>query len=210
MVKPIWLLCLFLIACRTADTPPAPNAWIPPDPAKACTDAKDVQLCTQLLAIRDRDQLVRRKWLANREDKAVAAEVESVDQENLVVIEKIIAKHGYPGKSLVGEKAAGAAWTVIQHADLATQKKYLDVMTRAVDAGDLSGALLATTVDRILVAEGKPQTYGTQFHEVNGEMVPFPIEDEAHVDERRAKVGMQTLAEYTAQLRQVYAQQKKP
>ena len=202
MVKAIWLLALFL---RTS-----PQAWIPPDPAQACADAKDKQLCAKLLAIRDRDQFVRRKWLANREDKAIAAEVESVDQENLVAIEKIIAEHGYPGKSLVGEKASGAAWTVIQHNDLATQKKYLDVMNRAVAAGDLNGALVATTVDRILVAEGKPQTYGTQFREVNGEMVPFPIEDEAHVDERRAKVGLQTLAEYTAQLRQVYQQQKKP
>ncbi len=204
MVKPIWLLLVLLIACRTAD-PPAPTAWIPPDPAQACTDAKDAALCAKLLAIRDRDQLVRRKWLANREDKAVEAEVESVDKENLVEIEKIIAEHGYPGKSLVGEKAAGAAWTVIQHNDPATQKKYLEVMNRAVESGDLNGALVATTVDRILVAEGKLQTYGTQFHEVNGEMVPFPIEDEAHVDERRAKVGLQTLAEYTTQLRAVYS-----
>ena len=107
--------------------------------------------------------------------------------------------------------SSGASWTIIQHADLETQKKYLDVMTRAVESGELEGALLATTVDRIRIREGQPQLYGTQFREVNGEMVPEPIEDEAHVDERRAKVGLQPLVEYAILIKQMYqSQAKKP
>jgi hypothetical protein len=38
--------------------------------------------------------------------------------------------------------------------------------------------------------------------------VSFPIEDEAHVDERRAKVGLQPLAEYATMLRGFFKQPK--
>ena len=54
------------------------------------------------------------------------------------------------------------------------------------------------------MSEGNPQVYGTQFREANGEMAPFPIEDEQHVDERRAKVGLQPLAEYKKLIDQFY------
>ncbi len=218
------LICLILTtACRTSQAPaavpvPAPKtpatmstAWIPADTKTLCSDVALPQLCSTLLELRDRDQLIRRKWLEDRENAAIKAEVERVDRENLAAVEAIIAEHGYPGKSLVGVKASGASWTIIQHADLETQKKYLDVMTRAVESGELEGALLATTVDRIRIREGQPQWYGTQFREVNGEMVPEPIEDEAHVDERRASVGLQPLAEYAILIKQMYqSQAKKP
>lgn len=36
---------------------------------------------------------------------------------------------------------------------------------------------------------GKPQKYGTQFTRTN-ELVLWQLEDEEHVDERRAKIGM--------------------
>jgi hypothetical protein len=98
----------------------------------------------------------------------------------------------------------------VQHADLATQKKYIDRMTAAADAGEIEWALVATTVDRIQVREGKPQTYGTQFHTVDGELVPETIGDAEHVDERRAKVGLPPLAQYTALMKQMYAAPAKP
>ena len=126
----------------------------------------------------------------------------------MVEVARIIDKFGYPGKSLVGMRAAGGAWTVLQHAPLETLRKYLGMMQEAAEKGELGGGLVATSVDRVLVADGKPQLYGTQFHDVNGEMVPQPIEDEAHVDERRAKMGMGTLAEYASMMKQMY--QRKP
>ena len=38
----------------------------------------------------------------------------------------------------------------------------------------------AYLTDRVLVAEKKPQLYGTQFNTKDGELIPFPIEDEAN------------------------------
>lgn len=182
----------------------AEKHWIPADPKIECASASDKNLCAELLAIRDRDQIARYDALNHPEDKSLNDVTRQVDRENLARVEAIIAANGWPGRSLVGQKASAGAWTVIQHADLETQKKYLPLMTKAADAGEASWALLATTIDRIEVREGKPQTYGTQFRQVNGELVPEPIEDEAHVDDRRKKVGLGPLAEYAAQLKQLY------
>jgi len=198
-------LCLALLSLTPPLAAQAQKKWIPRDPAVECAGVQEPALCAELLAIVDRDQLVRFDAMAAPEDKTLAERVKKTDAENLARIEAILASRGWPGKALVGEKAVGAPWTVIQHADLATQKKHIEAMRKAADAGELNWGLVATTLDRIAVREGKPQLYGTQFREVNGEQVPFPIEDEAHVDERRAKVGLQPLAEYTVLLRQMFA-----
>ena len=182
----------------------AEKHWIPADPKVECASVKNPALCAEILAIADRDQIARYDALNHPEDKSLNDVMKQVDGENLKRLEPIIAANGWPGRSLVGRKASGGAWAVIQHADLETQKKYLPLMTKAADAGEVSWGLLATTIDRIQVREGKPQTYGTQFHQVNGELVPEAIEDEAHVDDRRKKVGLGPLAEYAAQLKQMY------
>jgi hypothetical protein len=81
-------------------------------------------------------------------------------------------------------------------------------MQRAGDAGELHAALVALSIDHMLVRQGKPQLYGTQFHEVDGRLVPEPIQDPEHVDERRAKVGLQPLAEYASLMNELYRKQQ--
>jgi len=197
-------ITFFLTTILIAAQPRNATEWIPLEPAKYCVGVKDPALCAELLAVTNRDQLVRRKQMADRENKSLQEEVKTVDAENLARIEAVIKEHGWPGRELVGVKGAGAVWTVIQHSSLEVQKRYIGLMTKAADAGDLEWALVATTIDRIRVREGKPQVYGTQFKEANGAMVPEPIEDREHVDERRAKVGLQPLAEYQKLIDQFY------
>ena len=201
------ILALLFVATSAVS---AEKHWVHEDPAKLCASVKDKALCADLLSIRDRDQIARYDALNHPDDKNLEEAIRKVHRENLERIDAIIREHGWPGASLVGEKASGSAWTVIQHADLATQKTYLPVMVKAADADELAWALLATTIDRIQVREGKRQTYGTQFHQVNGELVPEQIEDETHVDERRKKVGLQPLAEYAALMKEMYARPATP
>ena len=63
-------------------------------------------------------------------------------------------------------------------------------------SGELPLADLALLADRILVHRGQPQRYGSQFDIVNGRLVPAPVADLAALDERRASVGLPTMAEY--------------
>ena len=72
-------------------------------------------------------------------------------------------------------------------------------------AGDAAPRFLAYLTDRVRLAEGRLQVYGTQFMTAaTGAQVPHPIEDAEHVDERRAAVGLPPIAEYARSLRQMY------
>ena len=158
--------------------------------------------------LRDRDQQARKKMLADRNNVELQRAVETVDAENVRRVVAILEKGGWPGKALVGEKGSAAAWTILQHADVPTRKRFLPLMEAAVASGDLHGSLYATTVDRVRIGDGLPQLYGTQFREQNGRMEPFPIENEAEVDVRRARVGLQPLSEYAALINETYLRQK--
>lgn len=100
--------------------------------------------------------------------------------------------------SLVGKKAASAAFLVLQHAAYKYQKQYLPLVREAVSIGELAGQRLALLEDRVLMREGKEQIYGTQLtrNQETGELELYPIEDEFNVDKRRAEMGMLPLAEY--------------
>ena len=78
----------------------------------------------------------------------------------------------------------------------------------AYRANKLSGQNYALLLDRVLVAEGKPQVYGTQAkafeHWKGEEPVLEPIEDEANVDKRRAEVGLPPLSVYIKFLKEMY------
>jgi hypothetical protein len=123
----------------------------------------------------------------------------TIDEGNTAWLKAIVRRHGWPGRSLVGEEAASAAWLLVQHADHDPefQRECLDLMEKAVERGDASAQDWAYLTDRVLRAEGRPQRYGTQFTE---SLEPQPIEDRERVDERRASVGLGSLEEYRQQI----------
>lgn len=135
----------------------------------------------------------------------LAGAVQKVDRENREYLQKIVEQHGWPGASLVGKEAAHAAWLLVQHADAAPkfQRACLDRMTR-LPADEVSRTDVAYLTDRVLLAEGKKQLYGTQFIRAGDKWVPRPIEDEANVDRRRSAAGLPSLAEYAKQLAELY------
>lgn len=126
-----------------------------------------------------------------------------VDRRNLQRLKEIVAAHGWPGRSLVGPQAESVGFIIIQHADHATQVEYLPMLKQAVADGELQGQALAFLEDRILVAEGKKQLYGTQLRwsAETGQLELAPLEDEANVDARRAELGLGPLEEYVKRVR---------
>jgi hypothetical protein len=94
-----------------------------------------------------------------------------------------------------------AFWLLVQHADsdVALQEQVLKAF-EAVDSG-IASEDIAMLTDRVRVAQGRPQLYGSQFKMSAGAAEPFPIEDEAHVDERRMAVGLPPMADYACEIR---------
>ena len=105
----------------------------------------------------------------------------------------------------MGEDGANAAWLLVQHADADSQfqRKCLDLMAK-LPKGEVSQVQFGFLTDRVLLAEGKKQIYGTQFHAVDGKLQPRPLEDEANVDKRRADIGLRPLADYAKALEKIY------
>jgi hypothetical protein len=132
-----------------------------------------------------------------------AAEWERVDTENTRWLGEVLAERGWPGRTLVGEDGANAAWLLAQHADRdpARQREFLDALRSAVAQGEASLANLAYLEDRVRVHAGKPQLYGTQFTLTGEEFGPHPIEDPARLDQRRAEAGLEPFAAYEARMR---------
>jgi hypothetical protein len=125
---------------------------------------------------------------------------DAVDRDNARWMTGILDTYGWPGWALVGSDGAFAAWILIQHADLQPelQERGLDLMTAAVAAGDADPSDLAYLIDRVRVAKGQPQVYGTQWGaDADGTFTPrTPIEDPERVDIRRAAVGLGTIDAY--------------
>lgn len=125
----------------------------------------------------------------------------AVDQTNLAFIESIFKKHGYPGKSLVGEPTNTTAWYVLQHSEKIPQ--YFHLIKKAGDDGELPYRFVAMMEDRLLMQEGKPQIYGTQGKSYDDERGSFiwPIENPESVNERRMEAGFtSTIEEYAKNL----------
>jgi hypothetical protein len=77
-------------------------------------------------------------------------------------------------------------------------------MQDALAKGEVRGRDVAYLTDRVLLAEGKKQLYGTQAKIEEGHVGFLPIKDEANVEKRRKEVGLQPLSEYREQLAEVY------
>lgn len=122
------------------------------------------------------------------------------DSINLKKVTAIIDKYGWLGPDEIGTSGNNTLFLVIQHADIATQKKYLPLMREAVKQKKARANALALLEDRVALREGRKQIYGSQVGmEKDGSYFVSALEDPDNVDKRRAEVGLQPLADYVRQ-----------
>lgn len=164
----------------------------------------DPELRGELLGLLELDQAVRGGPLPSGVTDAELSDIDAVDRANRERLAEIFEQHGWPGWRLVGEDGSTAAWAIVQHADLdlELQEQGLELLQAAVGEADASPGDLAYLTDRVLVAKGQPQVYGTQWElDAGRDWQPrTPIEDEEDVDARRSEVGLGTLEEYLQEL----------
>ena len=164
----------------------------------------DQELRQRLQRIIKADQGIRQEWfLANQakpRDKAkidaILREMQRVDSLNQVEICDILDKRGFVGREAVGE-ACEVFWTIIQHAPLETERKYLPLFQKAAARGDIAPWQVATMEDRIAMFEGRPQKYGSQLVVADdGTQTVYQLLNPKKVDEWRREKGMGPLADY--------------
>lgn len=129
--------------------------------------------------------------------------MKALHEQNTARLKEIISVHGWPGIPQVGEEAAKAAWLIAQHSvsDIDFMTECAGLLKEAVAREEVAGWQLAFLQDRVRTLSGKPQVYGTQFDvDEKGWPIPFPIADAAAVNERRARLGLNSLEERQEQM----------
>lgn len=149
---------------------------------------------------------------SSKVDEAEWGRIRIVDVANTKRMHEVVERSGWPTRSKVGDDGSQAAWLLVQHADAdhAFQHRCLDLM-QAADRGEVSGESIALLTDRVRLAEGKKQLYGTQ---VRGDCTTgyalLPTEDEGRLDERRAQVGLPAFGEYLQIMSRNFCSTKSP
>lgn len=166
----------------------------------------DMHLVNILDSVYMEDQLCQQKYFAiatrygqeSEELKSFRNVMKEKYARNLIIVKKILDDRGWLGETVIGHWGNIALFLVIQHSNLEVQDKYLPMMREAVKKGNASSANLALLEDRVALAHGRKQIYGTQVEYDNekGESIVSPLEDPDNVDRRRAEVGLGKLQDY--------------
>jgi hypothetical protein len=159
----------------------------------------------ELLAMRAEDLRVREEVIKGASIfDGYHPRMEEVHMRHAARLKEIIAAHGWPGRSLVAEDGAFAAWFIAQHAisDPPFQRRCLVLLHEAHAKGEVPAAQPAFLEDRICYFKGRPQIYGTQFEpDENGLLQPYLLADPEQVNARRRAIGLNTLEERTHEMR---------
>lgn len=207
------LWCTLPVLSAATPSPPCPGAeaWKAAHPelspeAMALRDAQrtytDPELRKQLEDRFDEDQRARRQLLKFPRDQDVARRVENVDSQNLIWLRNLVRDRGIPTVQQVGEQGVQWAWLLVQHADRDRnlQATAQAVFTQRFVAGELPADDLAKLTDRILVAQGKPQRFGTQFDWLSRKFDPRKSGDLTEIDAHRREIGLMPLEDYACMM----------
>ena len=132
----------------------------------------------------------------------------SVDEENTKRLKDMVEAMGWPSITMVGEGASQAAWLLVQHAPSLDFMKHCLELMKALPKNEVNPANIAYLEDRVLMMDGKPQIYGTQFQGIGKDLKVYRIEDPEHVNERRASVGLGTFEENETRIHELYGKPK--
>ncbi len=133
----------------------------------------------------------RRRWIA-------------LEARNTADLKALLAIHPWFKISTFGAEADDNAWLLAQHADQDRefQRRVLAILEPLAAKGETNPRNYAYLFDRLAASfdrpdERQPQRYGTQGRCVaKGKWEPFEVEDPAHLDQRRASVGLPPEEEY--------------
>ena len=185
---------------------PAAAEWLrshPPLPEAQHAAASRAELLDELKVRVANDQNARRQWLADSRNENLARAVDTIDISNLAWLRKLIGKEGFPTAAQVGNEGVHLAWVLLQHADqdVKFQSALLFVLEKRYSAGELSANDLSRFTDRVLVANSKPQRFGTQFDWMASESKLPEGSRLVEIDADRRQLGLVPLADYACAVR---------
>lgn len=151
------------------------------------------------------------EFLANEDQEArnrthiSDSEIEDLAAKAQPALESAFTRYGWPKLSVFGTEACHNFWLLVQHQPLSVEQQMLPAMGSALAQGEASSTDYAYLFDRVQVDEGNPQHWGTQAHCEGVEAKLYPVDDPAHLEERRAALAMEPVAQYLSPLKSLCA-----
>lgn len=205
------LFCLFIYACGQHEKDESENEGSTEEVNQVTDeltwDNKSIEYLIAVLdtinrteqePIRQRDAMMDKYGVESKE----AQEHQVIYKRNHVINEQkiadLIAKYGWLGEDIIGERGSRTICNVIQHADNEIRLKYLPLMKQAVKDKKLQPGLLARAEDRIATERGDFQIYGGQmkYYPDTKSFNVWPVYDPTNIDKRRAEIGLGPIAEH--------------
>ncbi|HYJ44973.1 MAG TPA: VWA domain-containing protein, partial [Pyrinomonadaceae bacterium] len=168
--------------------------------------AFNTQLRDELLKLKaDNQKLFQNIVAAGYTDEATVKQWKEARASNTARLCQLLKASGWPTVSLVGQEGVAAAFFLLKGSEsFELQRELFPVVVAAVKKGEIEKADFAGLVDRLRLRTGLRQLFGTQVSIVKGFLVLYPIEDEAHVDARRAQYGLIPLTRYLRAMERSY------
>ena len=211
MLQAVSATLLLAFATPVAQTAASPQTSASPtstfQAAAPQAAAPGASVASQLLTMLQQDQTAR--GLTGPQSAttgpAVASNLAQIDAVLTRQLKDIVTRHGWPTIALVGPDASKAATLLLGHTtDLAWRKSLLPQLAALADHREIDPAQLAIVIDKQLVAEGRPQRYGTQFKVVDGQMAMITVEDPGGLDNLRSRALLPPMDAYKATLARMY------
>ena len=122
-------------------------------------------------------------------------ELKLSDSLSFMKIDRIMTIYGYPSKIIAGD-ASVVPFYILGFAPSWLKEKHLNTLKIAADKQEISWKSLAFFIDKLKVAKGEKQIYGTQgAYNKSSQFILYPCEDSEHINQRRAGVGLDSLQE---------------
>lgn len=174
----------------------------------AVSQVSDPGLRAELLAMVEKDQDARKKCAgrpAEEQIKCMTAVAEEVDKPHVVRLAELIERSGFPKAGAVGADGVKAFLLLLQHSNsIDLRKRSEGGVRQAFEEKILSPSEYAGFIDRLLIDQGKPQQYGSNFEIKEGKLVMSETEDLKNLNKRRENLGLMTIEAYAAELKKFY------
>ncbi|MCC6371405.1 MAG: hypothetical protein IT236_10405 [Bacteroidia bacterium] len=131
----------------------------------------------------------------NARCEKIKQNIYAADSTTFITICKILNNYGYPSKSIADESNS-IPFFIISHAPYTLREKYEALFVAAAGKGDLDWSSLAHYIDKLKLAQGKKQVFGTQYYyDKKWKVIYYPIEDSLNMNARRKQIGLPDFGE---------------
>lgn len=143
-------------------------------------------------------EIIQRTRTPGKAGEKAAKELTDAQIASTTRLCSLIETAGFPTRAALGEEGMNAfLYLVGRTLTIRMQLELYPLVAASFEKGDLSGSeTLAAYVDRLRVALGRKQLYGTQVSLKDGFLVQAPIELATQVDERRETMKLVPLRQY--------------